>query len=49
MKVGSLIYDSDYGQHGLVIEVSVSGELCTVLYEDGQIELEIPGDIEVVQ
>ena len=35
MKFGDLIYDSHYGQHGLVVEVSETGEFCTILYEDG--------------
>ena len=35
VKVGDLIYDSHYGQHGLVVEVSETGEFCTILYEDG--------------
>ena len=50
MKIGSLIYDSHYGQHGLVIEISMSGEYCTVFYEDGQADRGIrPEDIELVQ
>ena len=49
MKVGDLIYDSHYGQHGLVIEISPNSEFCTVFYEDGQAERGIrPGDIEVI-
>ena len=36
MKVGDLIYDSHYGLHGLIVEVSMSGEFCTVFYEDGE-------------
>ena len=49
MKVGDLIYDSHYGQHGLIIEVSATGEFCTVFYEDGQADRGIrPGEIEVI-
>jgi len=36
VKVGDLIYDSHYGQRGLVVEISMSGEHCTVFYEDGE-------------
>tara|TARA_R110001583_G_scaffold12612_7_gene55844 strand:- start:15537 stop:15716 length:180 start_codon:yes stop_codon:yes gene_type:complete len=45
MKVGDLIYDSHYGQAGLVIEIPVKdgwGRLLTsyttVLYEDGHLD-----------
>lgn len=41
MKVGDLIYDSAYGQHGLVIEVPGPDNFTSfisVLYEDGQID-----------
>tara|TARA_R110001583_G_scaffold5598_5_gene30056 strand:+ start:3495 stop:3662 length:168 start_codon:yes stop_codon:yes gene_type:complete len=38
MKVGDLIYDSHYGQNGLVIEISESSSYMTVLYEDGEID-----------
>ena len=49
MQVGDLIYDADYGQHGLVIEISMSGEFCTVFYEDGEADRGIrPEDIEVI-
>ena len=49
MKVGDLIYDSDYGQHGLIIEISMSGEYCTIFYEDGEADNSIrPREIEVV-
>jgi len=49
MKVGDLIYDSHYGQYGLVVEVREDGEFCTVLYEDGVPDRSIrPREIEVV-
>ena len=35
MRVGDLIWDSHYGQHGIVIEISKRGEFCTILYPDG--------------
>jgi hypothetical protein len=35
MNLGDVVYDSDYGQHGMVVEVSECGEFCTVLYSDG--------------
>jgi len=41
MKVGDLIYDSAYGQYGLVIEVPGTDNFTSfisVLYEDGQID-----------
>ena len=38
MKIGDLIYDSHYGQHGLIIEISESSSYMTVLYEDGEID-----------
>jgi hypothetical protein len=38
MIVGDLIYDSHYGQHGLVVETSECSSYVTVLYEDGEIE-----------
>ena len=38
MKVGDLIYDSHFGQNGLVIEISESSSYMTVLYEDGEVE-----------
>ena len=38
MIVGDLIYDSHYGQSGLVIETSENSSYVTVLYEDGEIE-----------
>ena len=38
MKVGDLIYDSHYGQNGLVIEISESSSYMTVLYEDGELD-----------
>jgi hypothetical protein len=34
MKAGDLIYDSHYGQSGLVIEISETSSYMTVLYED---------------
>ena len=49
MKVGDLIFDACYGQHGLVIEVSDNEEFCTVFYEDGDVDRSIrPREIEVV-
>jgi len=36
MKLGDLIYDSHYEEHGLVVEISESGEWCTIFYGDGQ-------------
>jgi len=49
MKVGDLIYDQHYGQYGLVIEISMSGEYCTVFYEDREVDRGIrPEDIEVI-
>ena len=49
MKVGDLIWDSDYGQHGLGIEISMTGEFCTVFYEDGQADHSIrPEEVEVI-
>lgn len=38
MIIGDLIYDSHYGQRGLVIEISESSSYVTVLYEDGEID-----------
>ena len=49
MKIGDLIYDSHYGQHGLIIEISMTGEYCTVFYEDGVADNSIrPHEIEVI-
>lgn len=53
MKAGSLIYDWDYGLHGLVTEVSECGQFCAVMYEDGvytgQLDVVIrANEIEVV-
>ena len=36
MQVGDLIYDSHFGQNGLVIEISENSSYMTVLYEDGE-------------
>jgi len=51
MQVTDLIYDSHYGQYGIVIEVSEEGIFCTVLYSDGMpergIRINEPG-IEVI-
>ena len=51
MKVGDVIYDSHYGQNGMVVKVSECGVFCTVLYSDGiperGIRLDTPG-IEVI-
>ena len=50
MNVGDLVYDSHYGQYGLVIEITMSGEYCTVFYEDGQADNAIrPYEIEVIK
>jgi hypothetical protein len=38
MRIGDLIYDSHYGQSGLVIEISENSSYMTVLYEDGEID-----------
>ena len=38
MKVGDLIYDSHYGQNGLVVEMSENSSYMTVLYEDGEVD-----------
>ena len=41
MKVGDLIYDSHYGQYGLIIEVagkSNNTAFVTIMFEDGQID-----------
>ena len=35
MKLGDVVYDSHYGQNGMVVEVSECGVFCTVLYSDG--------------
>ena len=49
MQLGDLIYDSNYGQIGLVVEVREDGEYCTVLYEDGIPDRSIrPREIEVI-
>jgi hypothetical protein len=38
MNVGDLIYDSHYGQNGLVIDISENSSYMTVLYEDGELD-----------
>ena len=38
MKVGDLIYDSHYGQNGLIVEISETSSYMTVLYEDGELD-----------
>jgi len=38
MKVGDLIYDSHYGQNGLVIETPENSSYMTVLYADGEVD-----------
>ncbi len=51
MKVGDLIYDSHFGQNGLVIEISESSSYMTVLYEDGEASHDIrttDPEIEVI-
>ena len=41
MKLGDLIYDSHFGEHGIVVDAKPSGgfegEWCTILYEDGEL------------
>tara|TARA_B100000029_G_scaffold509428_1_gene598581 strand:- start:1086 stop:1262 length:177 start_codon:yes stop_codon:yes gene_type:complete len=40
MKLGDLIYDSHFEEHGLVVKVekpSWNENWCTVLYADGQV------------
>ena len=56
MKLGDLIYDSHFGEHGVVVDVEPcevgQGEWCTILYEDGQIGEAIRSweqTIEVIQ
>lgn len=40
MKVGDLIYDSHFKEHGIVVEAepmaTENGEWCSILYEDGE-------------
>lgn len=40
MKVGDLIYDSHFEEHGIVVAsspmVDETGDWCSILYEDGQ-------------
>ena len=38
MKVGDLIYDSHYGQNGLVVEASECSSYMTIMYEDGVLD-----------
>ena len=38
MQVGDLIYDSHYGQYGIVVEATEESSYMTVLYEDGEID-----------
>ena len=38
MKLGDVVYDSHYGQHGMVVDMSECGVFCTVLYSDGRPE-----------
>ena len=49
MKVGNLIYDSDYGLFGLVVESSETGKYFTVFYEDGEAVDMPPEEVQVVQ
>ena len=49
MKVGNLIYDSDYGLFGLVVESSETGKYFTVFYEDGEAADIYKKDVQVVQ
>jgi len=37
VKLGDLIYDSHFEEHGLVVAVTEDGDWCNVLYEDGQL------------
>ena len=37
MKLGDLIYDNHFNEHGLVVDVSECGTWCSVLYEDGEL------------
>ncbi len=37
MKVGDLIYDSHFDEHGLVVAVTECGDWCSILYEDGEL------------
>ena len=41
MKVGDLIYDSHFKEHGVVVEAKPceigQGEWCAILYEDGEL------------
>ena len=41
MKLGDLIYDSHFKEHGVVVEAKPyeigQGEWCTILYEDGEV------------
>jgi len=40
MKLGDLIYDSHFREHGIVVDsepmVNEDGDWCSILYEDGQ-------------
>lgn len=44
MQVGDLIYDSHYGQHGIIVEVTEDSSYMTVLYEDGELDRGIRQD-----
>ena len=37
MKVGDLIFDSHFDEHGLVVAVTECGDWCSIIYEDGQL------------
>ena len=52
MKVGDLIYDSHYGQNGLVVETSECSSYMTIMYEDGVLDRGVRQDeheIEVIR
>ena len=38
MNVGDLIYDSHYGQYGIVVEVTEDSSYMTIMYEDGVLD-----------
>jgi hypothetical protein len=54
MKVGDLIFDSHYGQNGIVIDVpgpENDTSFMTILYEDGQVDNSLrtnDSEIEVI-
>ena len=51
MKVGDLVYDVHFDEHGLIVAVTECGDWFSVLYEDGQLVGGISGGeatIEVI-